>query len=174
MLVRRRHHIECHSEWLMQSYNGYSPQERARKVRAVFNAMLDDQIGEPWPPCALCGDPWVTCDFHSEDYSQPYRFRPPAMYSVFTSCHSRLHSRFSRPDRWEAFKAHIRRGGYASDLHDPKIAREWNSYVRERSRGRKVKLSNLRRYRSRAGSEWWARLSVDPRTLRARSARRRP
>lgn len=157
----------------MQSYNGYTAQERMRKARALFEAMLDGVVRDSWPPCALCGDPEVTCEYHSEDYSQPYRWRPPAMYSLCASCHARLHKRFARPELWEAFKAHVRRGGYAADLRDPAIAKEFNAYKRARARGEHDKLRRLRRYRKRVGTEWWARLSLDPRTLTARAARPR-
>jgi hypothetical protein len=157
----------------MQSYNGYTAQERLRKSRALHDAILDGEVREPWPPCQLCGDPEVTCDYHSEDYSRPYGWRPPAMYSVCTYCHNRLHKRFTRPDLWDAFKAHVRRGGYAADLRDPEIAREFQGYRRARARGKPASLRRLRRYRKRPGTEWWARLSIDPRVLTARSARPR-
>jgi hypothetical protein len=158
----------------VKSYNGYSPQERARKSRALFNAMADGDVRDAWPPCMLCGDPEFTCDYHSEDYSMPYRWRPPAMYSVCTSCHARLHKRFAKPEVWEAFKAHVRRGGYASDLRKPAIAREVEAYRRARALGLPASLRRLRQYRKRAGTEWWARLSMDSRSLTAQWARPRP
>jgi hypothetical protein len=157
----------------VQSYNGYTPTERMKKARAAFDAMVDGAVGEPWPPCTLCGDPEVTCYSHSEDYSEPYRWHPPAMYSICGPCHARLHKRFSRPDRWEAFKAHVRRGGYASDLKNPTLAKELASYVKAKAGGRATVLRPMRPYSKGRGKEWWDRLSTDSRTLRAPSARPR-
>jgi hypothetical protein len=153
----------------MLSYNGYTSQERTKKSRALID------VRDPWPPCALCGDPEVTCEYHSEDYSKPYRFKPPAMHALCHNCHiSKLHGRFKNPDLWEAFKAHVRRGGYAEDLKEPAIAKEFAAYRKAMARGESTALRPLRRYRHRVGREWWSRLSTDARTLTARSARPRP
>lgn len=62
-------------------YNGYSWKQREAILRAY-------QAGEAGPgfsfggrPCGLCGDPdRAPGEWHSEDYSPPYRFEPPATY----------------------------------------------------------------------------------------------
>jgi hypothetical protein len=157
----------------MQSYNGYTPQERMKKSRALVDAWLSGRVQEPWPPCQLCGDPDVTCDSHSEDYSEPHKWRPPAMYSLCGACHARLHKRFTRPDLWEDFKAHVRRGGYARDLReDAAVIREFGAYRKARARGAHVELSQLRPRRTKSKG-WWDKLSVDLKILTARSARPR-
>jgi hypothetical protein len=157
----------------MDSYNGYSPRERMRKLRALIGAMEDDLVKDSYPPCQLCGDPEVACAYHSEDYSEPYRWRPPAMYSVCDACHARLHSRFKRPESWEIFKAHLRRGGYASDTRVPEIAREIARYRAAKRRGESPRLGLLHKYRRTRSTEWWARLTLDPRAKTMRWARPR-
>ncbi|HEY5264730.1 MAG TPA: hypothetical protein VIJ37_07025 [Steroidobacteraceae bacterium] len=125
-------------------------------------------------PCDICGDPSVPVEPHSEDYSQPYRWDRPAEYPLCRTCHrDRLHKRFAKPDMWEAHKAHVRRGGYASDLKDPDIAAEVKAYRVAFQRGERLVLRQLRPRRSTSG-KWWEELSVDPAILTSPDARPRP
>ena len=111
--------------------------------------------------CALCGDPSAPLEYHSEDYSKPYRWSPPAAYALCRHCHrNKLHKRFDKPELWEAFKAHIRRGGYASDLKMPEIKREIDDYIKARQGGKTPTLKYLRPYPHTVGTEWWDRLSA--------------
>ena len=105
----------------MNYYNGYSPEERERKLRASHR-LWPAWRGHPCsrPPCHLCGDPQAIVQPHSEDYSEPYEWEPPFTYALCRPCHSRIHKRFSDPPSWLAYKLHLRRGGYGSDLKSPK------------------------------------------------------
>jgi hypothetical protein len=159
----------------MASYNGYSTQERHRKAQAGKTARKTGEVPAPRGPCSICGDPDVPVEYHSEDYSQPYRWVPPAMHTVCRHCHrDKLHKRFTNPDLWRAFQAHVRRGGYARDLIDPVVAAELKRYRRALRRGEPFVLRTLRPYSHQPGTEWWAGLSLDPETLTSPSARPRP
>jgi hypothetical protein len=74
---------------------------------------------------------------------------------------------------WEAHKAHVRRGGYASDLEKPEIAAELKEYRAALQRGERISLRQLRPRPSTA-AEWWEKLSTDPDTLTSPAARPRP
>ena len=140
----------------MNSYNAFSGREREAKLRAQH---ARERLGfpcHPTGPCAICGDPDAKLEAHDEDYSQPYIWEPPAQYALCHMCHSRLHARFHNPGLWEAHKAHVRRGGYSSDLMHPEIAIEFKTARRRNA------LSALKSLRMRplTGDEWWARLST--------------
>lgn len=146
-------------------YNGYSPDARTRKGRSKPRGML-------WAgSCAMCGDPSCRVEPHSEDYAEPYRWQPPAVYALCQTCHRRqLHKRFSDPTGWFVFKAHVRRGGYASELATcAKELRRFRKLV-ERALPADLEVIRVRRF---AGNEWWDKLSTDPLTLTAMSARPR-
>lgn len=158
----------------MAWYNGYSDAERARKgregVRGRANGTLKTYAG----PCMLCNDPDVGVEPHSEDYSEPYRWDVPAVYWLCRHCHrSKLHGRFRNPSMWAAYKAHVRRGGYASDLKDPKVAREFAAYRRAVALNRPATLKLLRK-RDLRGQKWWDRLRLDEASLHDPKARPRP
>jgi hypothetical protein len=142
----------------MDWYNGFSPAQRNANGRALNNAIKAGTVPPPTGPCALCGDPKAVLEYHSEDYSKPYAWTPPAAYALCRHCHrNKLHKRFDNPKVWEAFKAHVRRGGYASELvTDPDIKREFVAYLR----GELPTLRTIRPYNGVVGHEWWERLTT--------------
>ena len=145
----------------MDSYNGFSGKERAANGAALRRAIKAGAVPAPVGPCAICGDPEAKVEYHSEDYSKPYNWSPPSAYPVCLACHrNKLHKRFANPDMWEAFKAHVRRGGYASDLKQKTIARELEQFVSARKAGHVSQLRLLRPYPHVVGTEWWANLST--------------
>lgn len=151
----------------MDYYNGYSEAERLTKLKAQ-HIREDQGLGSHPPgPCAICSDPKARLEAHDEDYSLPYLWEPPAQYAVCHRCHSRLHSRFRFPQVWEAHKAHVRRGGVASDDAGFKAVKD---AIRNND------LPNLPPPKPTmlTGDEWWERLSTDPRTLTDPEARPRP
>ena len=156
----------------MDWYNGYSPQERERAGRAIARARARGEL-QPGSACMLCGDPSATLDLHSEDYSEPYRFMPPAAYWVCLACHrSHLHKRFEKPEAWTAFLAHVRRGGYASDLRTPAIKREVKAFEAAHATNQPAALAAIRPFQPR--EPWWERLSVDKASKHDPAARLRP
>lgn len=145
----------------MQWYNGFSDKERRASGHWVSAGIRKGEIPRKGR-CALCGEHSDALDYHAEDYSEPYCWKPPAMYPLCVHCHRhKLHRRFDRPDLWLAYKAHVRRGGYAS---------EWTpSYLKECLKGAgghgispSVSLPFIREYEGRFGTDWWERLSCDP------------
>lgn len=152
---------------IVDSYNGFLPPERERKGHAVAKALAAGRIARP-AACMLCGDPAARLELHSEDYSQPYTFTPPAAYWLCRACHrNNLHKRFNESERWEAFLAHVRRGGYASELRDPNIRRQLRGYRDASQRGEAAELPSLRD--APAGPRWWEHLTLDPRSKNDRS-----
>lgn len=158
----------------MDYYNGYSPQERNRKLRASYKVFPKHSHPFYSGACQLCGDPAGKVEPHSEDYSEPYFWDNPAEYALCKTCHSRLHKRFKSPQAWQAYLAHVRRGGYGSDLKtSPKIAREISKLAKAIQAGAPFPLPPLRP-RSLTGDEWWEKLTLDPRSLTDPAARPRP
>ena len=154
-------------------YNGYSPEERTAKGKAGDVGRANGSVPVLEGPCALCGDPDIPVEPHSEDYSKEFRWVPPAVYALCRNCHrNKLHTRFSNPMLWFVFKAHVRRGGYERDLRNPEVRRELRIFRRALERGQPATLRALR-HREVSANEWWERLSVDPLTLTSPSARPR-
>jgi len=158
----------------MNPYNGYSGKEREAKSKAQHVREAQGLPSHPPGPCAICGDPNAPLEPHSEDYSQPYLWGPPAEYALCNLCHvHRLHARFSNAELWETHKAHVRRGGYSSDLKRPAIAAELAAF---RTAFKRKECYNLQILRSRADTsdEWWEKLLTDPSQLTDSTARPRP
>lgn len=155
-------------------YNGYSWQERDELLVTYKRLIAAGQLAPPTGPCDICSDPDSVVESHSEDYSRPYRWTPPAAYDLCTYCHRRqLHGRFRRPDYWAAFLAHVRRGGYASDLQNPTVRLEFEYYRLASKHGQRAALYPLRPYTKAPGKEWFARLRMDIESLRDPAARPR-
>ena len=150
----------------MNSYNGFTGRERDANDTALGKAIEAGTVPAPAGPCSICGDPHSKVEYHSEDYSKPYSWVPPAAYIVCVVCHrNKLHKRFANPIDWEAFKAHVRRGGYASELKQPDVVEELKSYKEELKRNKedrksepKLELRSIRLYPHVVGTEWWANL----------------
>ena len=158
----------------MDWYNGYSPAERNANGRQLSKAIKEGTVPRPSGACTLCGNPNVPLEYHSEDYSKPYNWLPPAAFPVCLHCHrSKLHKRFANPNLWHAFAAHVRRGGYASDLvSNSKAKREVDAYRDAYdSKAPPAPLPFLRPYHGVVGQEWWANLTMDSASLTAASAR---
>jgi hypothetical protein len=160
-------------------YAGFSPNERSDHLAEQKRRIASGELAPASGPCALCGDPDTRTEYHSEDYAQPYCWTPPAAYALCAYCHRhQLHRRFSRPDEWAAYLAHVRRGGYARDLLNPTIRLEFETYRWSVSRGKSasiipLSLFPLRPYSKVVGKEWFSGLTVDPRSLRDPAARPR-
>jgi hypothetical protein len=145
----------------MQCYNGFSPEQRLLKARAMTLALATGALATPAGPCELCGNPDVPVEFHDEDYSEPFKWEAPAAYRICHGCHRRVHLRFGSPIAWQAFLAHVRRGGYARDLLNPAICAELGKYQRRLAQGRSsMRLAALRDYPRVAGAEWFAHLRI--------------
>lgn len=144
-------------------YHGFSGPERTR-LGAGIKRHLRNTGAPPYSgPCMLCGDPEVRVELHAEDYAEPFLAGPPGIYWLCRHCHrAKLHKRFWRRELWAAFLAHVRRGGYARDLRDPVIRREFESYRRAIADGRVATLRPLRE-RGLAETEWWDLLTLDER-----------
>lgn len=156
-------------------YNGYAWAERNAKLNELKRRIARGEQPPATGPCALCNDPEVPVEYHDEDYSLPYLWGPPALFALCRNCHrDKLHKRFARPFAWQAFLAHVRRGGYARDLKDPQCRREVLEHQLALEHGDPLALEPLRPYRAVAGEEWFARLSLDPTTLSSKRARPRP
>src|SRR5471030_2478852 len=98
-------------------YNGYEWRQRA-KIIPAFRRETGRRAPFEGEPCAMCGDPdRAAGEWHSEDYSEPFSFRPPESYPVCKACHGRLHKRFNaEPGEWELFCLYLEAGGYGSEF----------------------------------------------------------
>ncbi len=156
------------------SYNGYSWKERDDKFKAMKRQIAVGELTPPSGHCALCGDSEAAVEYHDEDYSIPYNWKEPAAYALCRHCHLyKIHLRFARPILWQAFLAHVRRGGYASDLANPRIKKEFEACCKALKNGQTFVLSPLRPYTQSVGDEWFAKLRVDRESMTDFSARPR-
>ena len=155
----------------MNPYNGYTGAERTRKLAASYKVYPNRSHPCYRGPCAICGNATVPVEPHTEDYSKPYLWEPPAEYPVCRTCHGRLHKRFNNPFAWSAYKLHLKRGGFGADLKIGKIAREVTAAAVALSRGDPPQLPALRAF---AGTDpWWDALTVNPDSLTGQWARPR-
>jgi len=145
----------------MGPYNGYSGTQRERKLRAQHLRESKGLPKHPPGPCSICNDPGTPLEAHDEDYSEPYldpdAWLPPAQYALCHKCHSRLHARFNNSELWEAHKAHVRRGGYASQIAEFEDLR---GAIRRQDKAEPVRLH----HRSVSGNEWWELLTMEATT----------
>jgi len=155
-------------------YNGYSWKERDEKFKEMQRRIAAGRLNVPTGPCAICWEKEGKFEYHDEDYSQPYSWSEPAAYQLCRQCHiHRLHQRFARPESWQAFIAHVRRGGTARDLTDPTIQKEFEAYLRAVRTGAHFELRQLRPYLGKPGGEWFALLRLDRESLTDPNARQR-
>ena len=156
----------------MLYYNGYTPAERNRKLRASYNVFPNHTHPYYQGPCHLCGNPEAPVEPHSEDYSEPYRWEKPAEYAVCKTCHLRLHARFKDPSGWASYMLHVKRGGFGAELkNSAKIRSEVKRAALAIARGESPTLPVLRPFTAR--DLWWDALTVDPASLTAAWARPR-
>ncbi len=153
----------------MDYYNGYSPQERTRKLKALHKLFPNRSHPYYKGACHMCGDPASPVAPHGEDYSEPYHWERPAVYALCNACHGRLHKRFKSPLAWEAYKAHLRRGGYGSDLKHPSVARQISKLSKAIATGSTFTLPILRQ--TPLLDSWWESLVTNPEALTASWAR---
>lgn len=165
------------------SYNGYSWKQREEILHAK------NRLGSSAPqlaymyskgPCEVCADPGEPehphTQRHSEDYSRPYLFSPPATFIVCNVCHSRLHKRFpdenDEPSDWQVFLVHLRSGGYGREFsaYPLKMRHAWQAKIET---GESITLQS-KHPRALTGHEWWQTLSLDPESMEAPWARPRP
>jgi len=155
-------------------YNGYSPKERDTKFKVLKKLIKRGELKAAEGPCDLCNDPKVAVEHHDEDYGLPYLWTKPALLCLCRSCHRyKLHKRFTNPKNWYAFIAHVRRGGYASDLKDKHIKKEVKLYQKAADEGTQFELENLRPYSHKIGGEWFANIRMDIESLKDPNARLR-
>lgn len=141
----------------MDSYNGFSGNERAAMDRAIRRG--EAPVAVTVPPCAMCGHPSpAKTQTHAEDYSKPFRWGPPATYQICIPCHRRLHARFKSPDRWASHCAFLRRGWYGREATNDEL-------IQHHSRGAAYEWGSLTHeppIRSGSSAWWWESLSLTP------------
>lgn len=175
----------------MDWYNGYTSKQR----NAIFGEIKRRRrSGNPeslayWDskgPCEVCGDKYCgdpgvpkkpRPQWHSEDYSPPYRLSPPATFIICSKCHSRLHKRFpdksGTPSDWPVFLAHLRSGGYGWEFTKLYSLKKRRALQVQIEAGDSVAFP-IQRQRRLTGQEWWQTLTLDPESKVAAWARPRP
>ena len=161
---------------IVEPYNGYKGTERQKKYD-VYKKLQAQGLSVPADtPCQLCGDDdkELHIEPHSEDYSKPYKWTPPAEYMVCRRCHGWIHKRFAKPDDWTDFKAHVKRGGYAWEFTSREGATERRAAAEARKNGSTFKWEPIKGRVVRSGDLWWEGLTTDPYSKTAKWARPRP
>lgn len=156
-------------------YNGYSWKLREKIIPVSKHHRAAEGYQAPSRECDMCGDPECPPDsWHSEDYSEPYLFEPPATYLLCNVCHLRIHKRFNEPaENWHLYLEHLRVGGFGREftsVHSLPARRKYASALKDQQ------PIHLPEIRSRAASDerWWEQLTLDPESLSAVWARPRP
>ena len=162
-------------------YNGYTWKQREPILHELKRLK---QNGDLQPlgyllsnrPCEVCADPHPT-QWHSEDYSPPFCFSPPATFVICAVCHLRLHKRFpdrsGKPSDWMLFLQHLRGGGYGREFTKMYSLEKRHAWQDQIANGDSVVLPS-QRHRQLKGDEWWLTLTLNPESLDAAWARPRP
>ena len=136
----------------MQSYNGFSPDERMRGERAYKEAVRRGMM-KAVTSCEMCTQTRGQIMYHLEDYSRPLRG-----HGLCVECHMTLHIRFARPNIWRAYCLKLR-SGYVS--HPWASVGEWmNANPFPRYDAKPVPPFEPR------GTRWWEMLALKPVDLR--------
>ncbi|TRD10418.1 hypothetical protein FGU71_00040 [Erythrobacter insulae] len=156
------------------SYNGYSWKQRDLILKAYHRGEAGPDFTLEGKPCGLCRDPdRAPGEWHSEDYSQPFRFEPPQTSPICKSCHLRLHKRFNQPpEEWELFCRHVDAGGYGRDFVATYPLARRRALMHKIANGEAVEVPLIRE--RELGDRWWRNLTLDPESLEAPWARPRP
>lgn len=159
-------------------YNGYSWKQREgileeykRLIRADTTQALGYLLKKS--SCEICADSDSSIAWHSEDYSRPYLFSPPATFNICAVCHLRLHKRFNQPREWLLYLEHLKSGGFGWEFVKLYSVHQRNAWIDSSSNGSHIDLPHIRR-RHLTSFEWWLSLSLDPESLVAPWARPRP
>ena len=158
----------------MDGYNGYSARERDKKYQEFKRLKAAGQSRSQAGPCELCLDPVSPVEPHSEDYSLPYIWSPPAEYMICRSCHGALHKRFKNPQRWLQFKDHVRRGGFAAEFASHAVRKERALATAAMANGDCHHWSPWPDRAIRGGMDWWEHLTMAEQSIAASWARPRP
>lgn len=159
-------------------YNGYTWKQRdaisaaRRKIQASASPSILAYLNSG-QPCEICSDPNPPpSGWHSEDYSLPYKWSPPATF-IYVLDLSRsppqaiqsalgMAALFTSPrSRWLRSRVHWIEQHWAAPIMARKSCCWRRSYTAFNSR-------------AAPGQEWWQALSLDPESLEAAWARPRP
>jgi hypothetical protein len=143
----------------MGPYNGYSGAERIEKYEEYKRLKKLRKSVPEVGPCQLCGDPDTKVGPHTEDYSRPYKWLPPAEYMICRSCHWWVHMRFKRPGDWLDFISHVSRGGYGQEFTSAEVLTERKLAATARGQVEAYAWSRTPGRKSRKRG-WWQRLST--------------
>ena len=92
----------------MNSYNGFSPQQRTAAQKWLNKAWAAGTLPRP-SKCHGCGQTDGPIDAHAEDYSTPFGPHLQA-FELCYLCHIMLHCRFRSPGAWNRYRDVIRAG----------------------------------------------------------------
>ena len=92
----------------MNSYNGFSPEQREKAQRWLRSQWESGALARP-STCCACGQTRGVIHAHAEDYSEPFGDQTHA-YHLCYRCHICLHLRFRNPDGWARYKQALRDG----------------------------------------------------------------
>lgn len=92
----------------MNSYNGFSGDQRARAQRWMNEQWRTGKLERP-SCCDACGQVDGAIHGHAEDYSEPFGPHLQEYWLCFL-CHMMLHCRFRNPEAWERYREQLRQG----------------------------------------------------------------
>lgn len=92
----------------MQSYNGFSGEQRARAQRWLNAEWAAGRRRRP-QRCEACGQDQGIIHAHAEDYSEPFGDHTDE-YKLCYRCHMMLHCRFRNFMAWEHYRDQVRDG----------------------------------------------------------------
>lgn len=94
----------------MNSYNGFTPAQRA-KAQAWLNSQWNSGALARPCECHACGQTEGVIDAHAEDYSEPFAAGKTDEFHLCFICHMMVHCRYRNRQAWENYKNTVMDGG---------------------------------------------------------------
>jgi hypothetical protein len=94
----------------MNSYNGFSPDQRNRAQAWLNKGWRDGALARP-KICVACGQDEGVMDAHAEDYSEPFRPGVTDGFHLCFVCHMMVHCRHRNEKAWQTYRHFVEIGG---------------------------------------------------------------
>lgn len=106
----------------MNSYNGFSPQQRMRALYWLKRQVTQGLRTQP-TRCDVCGQTAGIIEPHSEDYSAPYGAHT-GRWGLCYLCHMILHCRYRAPAAFDRYRTVVEAGGQFPAY----LSRNWRAF----------------------------------------------
>lgn len=109
----------------MNSYNGFTPEQRMKAYRWLQNEIKKERRTPPAGMCDACDSIGYT-EHHSEDYSEPYGDHI-GQYTLCYRCHMWVHCRFRSERGFKLYITYLKAGKQFSPFN----GKDWLRFRKE-------------------------------------------